>query len=314
MRHGDYEHAGFTLPDLLAVAWFFSVWIGYSLVIENTAKGRSGLNALMDGYRDIWMEQLLGRELRMVDAQVTAALQNGTAFFASTSLIAIGGALTLLRSTEEILTVVATLPFGVATSRDLWELKMIGLAVIFVYAFFKFAWSYRLFNYFAIMVGAAPPPAAKDTAEAQAFAHRAARLCADAGRAFNRGQRAFFFALGYLGWFLGPLPLALTTAGVVVVMPGGGNSIRIARRAFDAKLADATIAGVGRRGGLSHPHQNGDDRDDQHRDAGGEHRNDALAPIGAETDAVGERQLWRAVAGTLRRSRANIGRHRWIPL
>jgi uncharacterized membrane protein len=232
--------AAFTIPDILTVAWFFSVWIGYSLVIENTAKG---LNALMDGYRDVWMEQLLGRELRMVDAQVTAALQNGTAFFASTSLIAIGGTLTLLRSTEEILTVVATLPFGVATSRDLWELKMIGLAVIFVYAFFKFAWSYRLFNYFAIMVGAAPPPTAKDTAEAQAFTHRAARLCADAGRAFNRGQRAFFFALGYLGWFLGPLPLALTTAGVALVAwRRQFNSD--ARRAFDAKLADATIAGA----------------------------------------------------------------------
>ena len=25
-----------------------------------------------------------------------------------------------------------------------------------------------------------------------------------AGRHFNRGQRAFFFALGYLGWFVSP--------------------------------------------------------------------------------------------------------------
>ena len=46
---------------------------------------------------------MLGREMRMVDAQIVAALQNGTAFFASTSLIAVGGALTLLRSTPEIL-------------------------------------------------------------------------------------------------------------------------------------------------------------------------------------------------------------------
>ena len=35
-------------------------------------------------------------------------------------------------------------------------MKVIGLAVIFVYAFFKFAWSYRLFNYMAIIVGAVP--------------------------------------------------------------------------------------------------------------------------------------------------------------
>jgi uncharacterized membrane protein len=207
-----------TLPDLLAFAWFLGAWIGYSLVIEKTAKGRSGLNALMNNYRDQWMEELLARDMRMVDAQVTAALQNGTAFFASTSLIAVGGALTLLRSSEQILPVMSLLPFGAKPPPELWELKMLGLTVIFVYAFFKFAWSYRLFNYFAIMVGAAPPPERKDSAEAQAFAHRAARLCADAGRHFNRGQRAFFFALGYLGWFLGPIPLALSTAGILVVM------------------------------------------------------------------------------------------------
>jgi uncharacterized membrane protein len=156
--------------------------------------------------------------MRMVDAQVTAALKNGTAFFASTSLIAIGGTLTLLHAPDQILKVIAALPFSVATSPEMWELKIVGLATIFVYAFFKFAWSYRLFNYFAIMVGAAPPPKQKNTAAAKTFAHRAARLCADAGRHFNRGQRAFFFALGYLGWFLGPLELALTTTGVVIVM------------------------------------------------------------------------------------------------
>lgn len=208
----------FTLPDLLALAWFLAAWIAYSIVIEKTAKGQSGLNALMNTYRDEWMERLLARDMRMVDAQVTAALQNGTAFFASTSLIAIGGALTLLRSSDEIMTVMSLLPYGANPERGLWDLKMMGLIIIFVYAFFKFAWSYRLFNYFAIMVGAAPPPAEKNTAAAQAFAHRAARLCADAGRHFNRGQRAFFFALGYLGWFLGPLPLAFTTTGILIVM------------------------------------------------------------------------------------------------
>jgi uncharacterized membrane protein len=210
--------AAFTLLDLVAFAWFVGAWIGYSLLIEKTGKGRSGLNALMNLYRDEWMERLLARDMRMVDAQVTAALQNGTAFFASTSLIAIGGTLTLLRSADQILTLVAALPFGVAQSQEMWEVKMMGLAIIFVYAFFKFAWSYRLYNYFAIMVGAAPPPAEKDSAAAQDFAHRAAKLCADAGRHFNRGQRGFFFALGYLGWFLGPLPLALTTTGIVIVM------------------------------------------------------------------------------------------------
>jgi uncharacterized membrane protein len=218
LAQGQATMLAFTLPDDLALGWFIGCWIVYSLVIEKTGKGRAGLNALMNSYRDQWMGQMLGREVRIVDSQVTAALQNGTAFFASTSLIAIGGTLTLLRATDTILAVIESLPFSVPTTHAMWELKIMGLAVIFVYAFFKFAWSYRLFNYLAIMVGAAPPPADKDTPEAKTFIHRASRLCADAGLHFNRGQRAFFFALGYLGWFLGPLELALTTTGVVIVM------------------------------------------------------------------------------------------------
>ena len=66
--------------------------------------------ALMDGYRETWMRRMLAREQRMVDMQIMAALQNGTAFFASTSLIAIGGALTLLRSTDEMIAIASQLP------------------------------------------------------------------------------------------------------------------------------------------------------------------------------------------------------------
>lgn len=206
------------LPDLLALIYFAAAWLAYSIALERTQKGHLGLNALMNRYRDTWMRRMLTRENRIVDAQVTAALQNGTAFFASTSLIAVGGTLSLLRSTDEILTVVSVLPFGAPPTRAQWEMKMLGLAIIFVYAFFKFAWSYRLFNYVAILVGASPPLKEQDTKDAQDFAWRAGKLCESAGRHFNRGQRAFFFALGYLGWFLGAVPLALTTTAVVVVM------------------------------------------------------------------------------------------------
>jgi uncharacterized membrane protein len=58
----------------------------------------------------------------------------------------------------------------------------------------------------------------KDSPEAETFARCATVIITDAGRHFNRGQRAFFFALGYLGWFIGPLPLIVTTAAVLIVM------------------------------------------------------------------------------------------------
>jgi uncharacterized membrane protein len=208
----------FTILDLVALAFFLCIWVIYGVVINRTERHRRGLNAQMAQYRQTWMTEMLGREMRMVDAQITAALQNGTAFFASASLIAVGGALTLLRSTPELLNVMAALPLAIKLSPVQWEAKTIGLAVIFVYAFFKFAWCYRLYNYVAILVGAAPPAEGKDTAAAKAYAARVAGLCDVAGTHFNRGQRALFFALGYLGWFISPWVLMATSVIVAAIL------------------------------------------------------------------------------------------------
>jgi uncharacterized membrane protein len=208
----------FTGLDLVALAWFAATWIAYAAAMEWTPYARKGLNALMDGYREVWVRRMLERDMRMVDMQIMASLQNGTAFFASTTLIAIGGVLTLLRSTDDVMTVLAGMPFGIETTRTQWEAKVVGVAIILIYAFFKFAWSYRLFNYVGILFGAMPFAAEKDTPEAQAHVVRTARLFAAAGRHFNRGQRAFFFALAYLGWFISPWVFMATTAAAVIVM------------------------------------------------------------------------------------------------
>jgi uncharacterized membrane protein len=208
----------FPTADLVALACFIGAWFLYAFVVEWTAFGRDGLSAHMDRYREVWMHRMLHREARMVDMQIMAALQNGTAFFASTSLIAIGGTLSLLRSTDDVLTVMGALPLAIPTSRVQWEAKTIGLVIIFAYAFFKFAWSYRLYNYVSILLGAMPFSADKETPEALAHIRRTTLLFQSAGRHFNRGQRGFFLALGYLGWFAGPYVLMVTTAAVVAVL------------------------------------------------------------------------------------------------
>ena len=203
--------------DILAVSFFVIEWVVYGFTLEHTAYGRNSLSSRMNAYREVWARRLLDREARMVDMQVVISLQTGTAFFASTSLLAIGGGLALLRATNDALAVLSKLPIDVSPSPALWEMKCVGLILIFIYAFFKFAWSYRLFNYVAIMVGAMPLASERDTAEAEVHVLRTARLFESAGRHFNRGQRAFFFALGYLGWFVSPWVLFFTTALVVAV-------------------------------------------------------------------------------------------------
>jgi len=148
---------GFSTLDLVAFAWFVLAWAGYGVAVELTPIGRNTLNHRMDRHRDDWTKTMLGRDLRIIDTQIMASLQNGTAFFASTSLLAVGGAFALLRASEEVLALFTQLPFGIRMTQAVWETKVFGILLIFVYAFFKFAWSYRLFNYAAILIGADCP-------------------------------------------------------------------------------------------------------------------------------------------------------------
>ena len=207
-----------TIPDGLGLLVFAAAWFLYHRLVESDTLQARSLNGLMDRFRKLWMRELVRRHERIVDTQVMAGLQNGTAFFASTSLIAIGGALALLRAADDVLKIFADLPFGIDTSRSAWEIKVSGLALIFVYAFFKFAWSYRLFNYAAILIGSAPVSDRPDDQRCLDHADALGEIVTDAGRQFNRGQRAFFFALAYVGWFVSPVVLMVTTVAALAAM------------------------------------------------------------------------------------------------
>ncbi len=172
----------------------------------------------MNGYREIWMTRILERDVRIVDTQIMGSLQNGTAFFASTTLIAVGGTLTLLRSPDELLAMVSAPTgrpgagpdaVGDQDGRADADLRLRLLQV-------------------RLVVPAVQLRRHHDRRHAAAYgtrhgggqdhALRTARLFQSAGRHFNRGQRGFFFALGYLGWFVSPWLLMSTTAAVVIVM------------------------------------------------------------------------------------------------
>ena len=115
--------AAYSTVDLFAVGFFILEWTVYAVTLEHTAYGRDSLSARMHKYREVWVRRMLDRETRMVDMQILASLQNGTAFFASTSLLAVGGALALLRSTNEALSVLGALPIDLSPSPALWEIK-----------------------------------------------------------------------------------------------------------------------------------------------------------------------------------------------
>ena len=206
--------------DAAALAFFVAAWVVFAFAAAGRLSRRTTLTQAMNRQREEWMRTMALRELRMIDTGIMAGLQQGTAFFASSSIFAIGGCLALLGASDQVMTVLGDLPFGTITSRAEFELKVLGLAVILSYSFFKFGWAYRLFNYCSILIGAVPvikddSRDAHDTARAIA---RAARMNILAGGHFNAGLRGIFFSLGYLGWFIGPAIFAATTIFVFVVL------------------------------------------------------------------------------------------------
>jgi len=78
-----------TTADYIALAFFIFIWMGYSWLLRGrTFFGRTSLTHAMAERRREWIYNSLRRDLKMIDTQIMAGLQNGTAFFASTSIFA----------------------------------------------------------------------------------------------------------------------------------------------------------------------------------------------------------------------------------
>ncbi len=204
--------------DIIGLSIFVASWVCFEAIVDFSGIGRKSLSGLMTEQRRKWMLVLANRDLRMIDTQILSGLQQGAAFFASTSILAIGGCFALLGATETVLQIYRDLPLKKEFIRAIWEIKVLGLATLFAYTFFKFGWSYRLFNYCAILIGAVPHTEEATLDERNAAAKSAAEMNVLAGRHFTSGLRGIFFALGYMGWFIGPGAFILATIFVLLVL------------------------------------------------------------------------------------------------
>jgi uncharacterized membrane protein len=205
-------------PDWLAVALFFAGWAGYVHFARRLAEVRPSILATTNRWRRIWMLQATRRENRIVDSAVTQSLSASPSFFASTSILIIGGLLAALGA-DKAAGLVQEIPFAARTSALVVDLKLALLAAIFVYAFFRFTWSLRQYSFGAILVGAAPE-ARKfvDEAEREAFADRAGRVMGLAAETFNDGLRAYYLSFAAVAWFFSPWAFIAATATVLWVL------------------------------------------------------------------------------------------------
>ncbi|WP_170518414.1 DUF599 domain-containing protein [Ruegeria atlantica] len=188
---------------LLLCAW---QWIGWR--IDNPSPRKNSVTMMMDDFRRNWMHEMVTRQPRMFDAQMVATMRQGSTFFASTTMIAIGGGLALLGNTERLAGVAQDLAIGSAPAL-VWEIKILIVLAFLSNAFLKYVWAHRLFGYCGVLMAAVP----NDPEDPQAYsrAAQAAEICVTAARSFNRALRATYFALASVTWILGPVALIIGT-------------------------------------------------------------------------------------------------------
>lgn len=204
---------------IVAVGWFVFCWVGYAHYASRRGLDTPCLASVLHLYREHWMQRMLLRENRIADANVIGSLERNASFFASSTLIILAGVLTALGS-DRAASLLADVPLVQPVSRGLFELKLLGLGIVFVYAFFTFSWCMRQYNFAAVLVGSAPLLGEEGTTEQelQAFAKRTARVVSMAANQFNFGLRAYYFAMAILAWFLNPWCFMLASTAVVGIL------------------------------------------------------------------------------------------------
>ena len=206
--------------DWLALAVFFASWVGYAMFAHRHARHSPSILAATNVQRRLWMLQATYRDNRVLDGVVLQNLSSSPSFFASTTILIIGGLLAMLGTGEQATELVREIPFAARTSELVFDLKLLMLTGVFVYAFFRFTWSLRVYSFGALLMASAPDRDVfvRENLPRDAFADRAGGVMGLAAESFNDGLRTYYMAFAAIAWFFSAFAFIVATVGVVFVL------------------------------------------------------------------------------------------------
>jgi uncharacterized membrane protein len=205
----------FTATDSWALALLIFCWLATGFAAEHPPSWRLSVSHLMKDYRRRGMVEFLTREPRIFDISLIDSLRQGTAFFVSGSMIAIGGGIAMIGNVSTLQGLAQDLTLGINPGQT--RFKLIVVVGLMANSLLKFMWSHRLFGYCAIMMAAVPNDHTHP--EALPRAMQTAEINITAAKGFNRGLNGVYFALAALAWLIGPKALICATlfaAGVMI--------------------------------------------------------------------------------------------------
>ena len=215
--------------DWAALALFLAGWFGYSFYADRAARGAKGLRGVTHRHRLQWAHEMVRRENRITDAALTGNLMSSVSFYANTTIYIIAGLIAVAGTLDKLISITEDLPFARVQSKELIEAKVLLLIGVFVFAYFKFTWSLRQFNFLSILIGGAPDRTSPGEV-LDRYAERYGTVNTLAGDEFNRGIRAYYFGFAALGWFVHPALYAALTLLILFVLW---------RRDFSSQTLDA---------------------------------------------------------------------------
>jgi uncharacterized membrane protein len=206
-----------TPVDWAALALFVGGWAAYGAYADHETRDLRGLRAITHRHRLEWGRQMVVRDARIVDSSLIGNLMTSVSFYANTTIYIIAGLIAIAGTLDSLVHFTEELPFARTQAKLVLEAKIVLLIVVFIYAYFKFTWCLRQFNFLSILIGSAPDRT-RPADELERHAQRFARLNTLAGDEFNRGIRSYYFGFAALGWFVHPLLFMLLTLAILLVL------------------------------------------------------------------------------------------------
>ncbi|MGV8985597.1 MAG: DUF599 domain-containing protein [Cypionkella sp.] len=204
----------FTGLDTAAFLLLIVAWLGTGFIAERPPAWRLSVNYLMRDYRRRWMIEFLTRAPRIFDISLIDSLRQGTAFFVSGTMIAIGGGVALIGNTATLQGLAQDLTIGAETTQ--LRIKLIVVVGLMANALLKFVWAHRLFGYCAIMMAAIPNDHTHPAALPRAA--QAAEINITSAQSFNRGLNSVYFALAGLAWLIGSWALIVAVLATTAML------------------------------------------------------------------------------------------------
>ena len=206
-----------TVADWAAVLLFLVGWTAYGYYADRAASGSRGLRGITHAFRLHWARQMVRRDNRIVDAALTGNLMTSVSFYANTTIYIIAGLIAVAGTLDRIISFTEELPFARAQTKEMIEAKVFLLTGVFIFAYFKFTWCLRQFNFLLILIGSAPDR--ESPAEVlEPHAVRFGTVNTLAGDEFNRGIRAYYFGFAVLGWFVHPALFIVLTSLILLIL------------------------------------------------------------------------------------------------